>query len=129
MATADLGAIDSCGPLSLSPFIDLRSAFIARLMLATVRAEATDSRFELARDIADMRRRRYTHMNGTGKEGDRYKERGEEICIINGAPSSWYKLYVLCSRYPMCGMISSGGEMSNQGENIGSVGLSTAQCK
>lgn len=52
IATADLGAIDTCGPLSFSPLIDLLRAWTNRSILATVRADATESRLGLERDMA-----------------------------------------------------------------------------
>lgn len=52
IATADLGAIETCGPLSFSPLIDLLSAWINRIILATVRADATESRLRPERDMA-----------------------------------------------------------------------------
>lgn len=51
MATADLGAIEICGLLSLSPLMDLLRAWIARFILASERAEATELRLRLERDI------------------------------------------------------------------------------
>lgn len=66
MATADLGAIEICGLLSLSPLIDLLRACIASFILVTVRAEATELRFELGRDIFLLycTIEQHTHKNG-----------------------------------------------------------------
>lgn len=44
MATADFGAIEICGPLSLSPLIDLLRAWITRKRLAIAWEEAVESR-------------------------------------------------------------------------------------
>lgn len=109
MATADLGAIAIGGLLSFSPLIDLLRACIARLILATVRAEETESRLGLASDIFPHgAAQRHTHNNRYYKhheDEERGKGRGRGNKEINGAPSSSYKLCVgainiLCSDQP-----------------------------
>ncbi len=81
MATADLGAIEICGLLSLSPLMDLLRACIARFMLATVRTETTELRFEHARDILLRSAvQRHIPKNGYDKnEKQMQGMRGEEI--------------------------------------------------
>lgn len=72
MATADLAIMETCGLLSFSPLIDLRRAWTNRIILATVRADATEPRWGLERDMAAV-----PMGNRHGTSGKGWRSRSE----------------------------------------------------
>lgn len=76
MATADFGAIDICGLLSLSPLIDLLRACIVRFILAALRVEANELRDILLHCAIQRRTCEAKHDR---HEEQKQRKRGEEI--------------------------------------------------
>lgn len=103
MATADLGAIETCGLPSFSPLIDLLRACSKRKVLATVSDEAMESRakLELERGMTGqaafvkcgqrataISQKRGEHGKSCGSRQKVAEGIGEERAGFNGVPSS-----------------------------------------